>query len=309
VNLIIPDSEAFIMSDLTLANKIVEDSKYKGKNKPLLIGGTQLVPSPRNDFSKNENLYLFFQIFGLTGELAEKGTLEFSLFKEEEKIHSFSKRVSDYPDRTYFLEEFPLSDYPPAHYKIRVALLDHTNKELLYSQDHFFISPVISIPRPWVLSFSLPSSDDAMYANIIGLQYQHKGNQKKARQLLEEAYRKQPLSAKYGIDLAWLLLAEKEYQKAKEISLPFLKEKERHEFLLLLGQSCQALGEYGEAIVYFKDYLSRFGTNLQVLNSVGECYYRLGNMEEALIAWEKSLEINPTQEELKKRVESIKRQY
>ena len=76
---------------------------------------------------------------------------------------------------------------------------------------------------------------------------------------------------------------------------------------MVLGQASQALGEYGEAVAYFKDFLSRFGTNLQVLNSIGECYFRLNNMEEALIAWEKSLEIDPNQEDLKKKVDLIKR--
>jgi tetratricopeptide (TPR) repeat protein len=42
------------------------------------------------------------------------------------------------------------------------------------------------------------------------------------------------------------------------------------------------------------------------LNSVGECFYRLGNIKEALIAWEKSLEINPDQEDLIKIVTRLK---
>lgn len=308
VSFYIPEASSLIMSDLTLANRIVEDSKYKGKNKPLLIGGTQLVPSPRNDFSKNETLYLFFQIFGLTEELSAQGTLEYLLFKEEEKIHSFSKKIADYPDKTYFLEEFPLTNYSPALYKIRVALHDDNNKEVLFSQSHFYISLQPTVPRPWVLSFPMPSSDDPLYANILGLQYQNKGKLQKALALLEEAFRKQPQSAKYGLDFARILFAEKEYQKVKEIALPFLKEWEKYEFLSVLGQSCQALGEYAEAIAYYKDYLTRFGTNIQILNSTGECYYRLGNVEEALIAWKKSLEISPNQEDLKKTVESIKRQ-
>lgn len=308
VSFYIPEASSLIMSDLTLANRIVEDSKYKGKNKPLLIGGTQLVPSPRNDFSKNETLYLFFQIFGLTEELSAQGTLEYLLFKEEEKIHSFSKKIADYPDKTYFLEEFPLANYSPALYKIRVALHDDNNKEVLFSQSHFYISLQPTVPRPWVLSFPMPSSDDPLYANILGLQYQNKGKLQKAHALLEEAFRKQPQSAKYGLDFARILFAEKQYQKVKEIALPFLKEWEKYEFLSVLGKSCQALGEYAEAIAYYKDCLTRFGTNIQILNSTGECYYQLGNMEEALIAWEKSLEISPNQEDLKKTVESIKRQ-
>jgi hypothetical protein len=48
------------------------------------------------------------------------------------------------------------------------------------------------------------------------------------------------------------------------------------------------------------------GTNLLILNSIGECYFRLGNIDEALIAWEKSLEIDSNQVDIKEKVKSIK---
>ncbi|GAH69061.1 unnamed protein product, partial [marine sediment metagenome] len=62
-----------------------------------------------------------------------------------------------------------------------------------------------------------------------------------------------------------------------------------------------------EAISFYKEYLSHAGTNLNILNSIGKCYYRLGNIKEALITWEKSLEINSNQKALKKLVDQLKR--
>ena len=43
------------------------------------------------------------------------------------------------------------------------------------------------------------------------------------------------------------------------------------------------------------------GVNLLVLNAIGDCHARLGQKEDALAAWKKSLEINPKQEEVQKR--------
>jgi len=67
----IPNALSLQMTYLLLANRVIKDSKYAGKNKPFLIDDIQLVPSPRNDFSHNSKLYLFFQIFGLDKELKE----------------------------------------------------------------------------------------------------------------------------------------------------------------------------------------------------------------------------------------------
>lgn len=305
-DIIIPEASNLQMSSPILANKIVKNSKYKGKNKAFLIGNIQLVPSPRNDFSLRDNLYLFFQIYGLDEDLKENGYLEFSIFKGSEKIHSFIKSIKEYPDRTNFLEEFSLANFRPANYKIIVSLFNKNKDEILSEQSNFYISPVSFLPRPWVLSVPMSSSADPLYLNILGNQLLNKKDIQRAKSLLERAYRKNPNSIKFALDFSKALFAEKEYQRVKQMALPFLKDQEKYEFLGILGQSCQALGEFGDAISYYKDYLSHYGTNLNVLNSIGECYYRLGNIEEALIAWEKSLEINPKQEKLKKTVESIR---
>jgi GWxTD domain-containing protein len=305
-DIFVPESSNLQMSSPILANRIVKNSKYKGKNKAFLIENIQLVPSPRNDFSLRDNLYLFFQIYSLDEDLKENGYLEFSIFKGSEKIHSFIKSIKEYPDRTNFLEEFSLANFRPANYKIIVSLFNKNKDEILSEQSNFYISPVAFLPRPWVLSVPMSSSTDPLYLNILGIQFLNKKDIQRAKPLLEKAYRKNPNSIKFALDLSKALFAAKEYQRVKQMALLFLKDQEKYEFLGILGQSCQALGEFGDAISYYKDYLSHYGTNLNVINSIGECYYRLGNIEEALIAWEKSLEIDPKQEKLKKTVESIR---
>ncbi|MDH5468361.1 MAG: GWxTD domain-containing protein, partial [Candidatus Aminicenantes bacterium] len=302
----VPQISSLQMSSLILASKAERNSKYKGKNKPFLFGDIQLVPSPRNDFFRDENLYIFFQIYGLTDELKENGNLEYSIYNQEKKVHSFTKNIKDYPSAPDFLEEISLANIPYAHYIIKVSLLNENKEEILHEQNNFYISPLNYLPRPWVLSFPLPSSDDPVCLNIIGNQYLNTKNFEMAKTLLEMAYRKNPLSAKYALDFCQVLFALKDYKSVKEVVLPFLEDQEKYVFSAILGQSSQALGELQEAISHYKDYLSHYGTNVNVLNAIGECYYRLGNNEEALVAWEKSLELSPNQERIKKMVESIK---
>jgi len=302
----IPEPSSLQMSSLLLANRVDKNSRYKEKNKPYQIKNIQFVPSPRNDFSRKDNLYLFFQIYGLDDALKENGYLEYSISKDNEKVHSLIKAIKEYPDKTNFFEEFSLGNFTPAYYKIKVSLLNRNREEILFEQSNFYISQFAFLPRPWILSLPRPSSDDPSYSNILGNQFLNKKDIQTAKSLLEKAYQKDPKSIKFALDFSRALLMAKEYQRVKQIAIPFLKSQEKYKFSGILGQSCQALGKFEDAVSYYKDYLSHYGTNINVLNSIGECYYKLGNNEEAIIAWEKSLEISPKQEKLKKIVKSLK---
>jgi tetratricopeptide (TPR) repeat protein len=97
------------------------------------------------------------------------------------------------------------------------------------------------------------------------------------------------------------------YQKVLDVGTPFMQTDQKHEFYALMGLSLQGLAQYEEAIRYFKDYLAYHGTNVRILNAIGSCYQRLGNIDEALVAWEKSLELFPEQNELKTYIASLKK--
>jgi GWxTD domain-containing protein len=303
-DLTVPEASSLQMSPLILANRIDKNSQYKGQSKPFLIENLQLLPSPRNDFSRQDTLTLFFQILGLTQDLKESGTLEYALFKEGEKVRSFVKNIKDYASQTNFFEEFILADLAPAYYTLKVSLLDKNQAVLLSEQSLFYITPMAYLLRPWVLSLPRPS-DDPENINILGNQFLNKQDASKARTLLEEAYRKDPSSDRFALDFCRGLFLTKEYQLVKQVALPFVKEKQKYEFLQVLGKASQALGEYAEAIAVYKEYLTRFGTNINVLNAIGDCYYQLGNIPEALVAWNKSLQISPNQERIKALVKSL----
>ncbi len=301
-----PPSSSFQISALLLANRVIRNSEYAGKNKPFLVGDIQLVPSPRNDFSQGDRLYLYFQIHGLPDNLRERGAFEYSILKDENKVHGLVKNIKDYQDRENFFEEFSLADLAAAYYKIKVSLLDEEKKEILFEQSNFYISHLPNLPRPWILSIPQPSSQDPIYANILGNQLLNKKDMAKAKRLLNDAYQRAPNSKKFALDFCRVLFLDKNYQKVKEVASPFLKDEQKYEFLPVVGQASQSLGELAEAIAYYKEYLAHYGANLFILNSIGDCYYRLGNAEEALIAYEKSLELNPDQEKVRKIVDTLK---
>ena len=66
--------------------------------------------------------------------------------------------------------------------------------------------------------------------------------------------------------------------------------------------------QYDEAIKLYMDIIIKFGLRIDILNSLGFCYHQIGNMAEARTAWEKSIEINSEQPDIKKMLDSIKKE-
>jgi GWxTD domain-containing protein len=305
-DILVPAANAFSMSAPIVGNKSDKNSRFKGSAKSFLLNDIQLVPSPRNDFQVGETIYLFFQLSNVPADLKASGTIDYSILREGKPFKSNSRALSEIADLSNIYEEFPLTDYSPAQYQVRIAVCGADKNERLGSQFRFYITNMINLPRPFVLSKPQPPSNDPSIVNILGNQYLNNEETEKARPLLEAAYRRDPNQAKYALDFARILLLSKDYLGIKPVIAPFLADDRKWDFLQIAGQAAQSLGELAPAIDYYKSYLNHFGANILILNAVGECYLNVGGPVDALVAWEKSLQLNPNQPELKARVQKLK---
>ena len=301
----IPPAKTLTLSTPLLANRIVRNPAFAGQVKPFTVGETQIVASPRNDFTVQDTLTLFCELGGLTDELKANGSLAITLVRNNQVVAATTKALAGAPDPMRVLEEFPLAAFPPDYYTANVALLDGAGTERLSSKASFYISLRTALPRSWIMYAPLPPSTDPSYVNIRGMQYYRTGDTARARPLLEEACRRSPGSVPFALDLSKLLVDLKDYEGLQSVALPFYRDKKNYEFAEFLGVSAQALGRYPEAIGYYKDYLTYFGTNLNVLNSIGDCYVKTGDIAGAITVWRKSLELSPSQPELKKKLADI----
>lgn len=294
------------ISELTLANAAKSDPKYNNIEKSFLVDGIQLLPSPRNDFVAGDTLYVYFQLFGLSPEQLKKGHIIYTLYKDDNPVKTIKKNIIEYPVKTGILEEFSLAGYSPAYYNIKVAVFGNETQPLVKGEESFYITPMGYLPRPWVVSLSSPvNSPD--YLNQLGIQYVNSNRDEEALDYLRRAYNMNPTSPTLAADYCRILNKLKMYEKVLEVGTPFMQTEQKNQFYALMGLALQALGQYEQAVKQFKDYLAYHGTNLRILNAIGTCYQRLGNIDEALVAWEKSLEILPDQPELKAYVESLKK--
>jgi tetratricopeptide (TPR) repeat protein len=225
--------------------------------------------------------------------------------RNDQVVAAVSKSLAGVPDPFRVMEAFSLASFPPDYYQATVELLDAAKTVVLSSNASFYVSLNTSLPRSWIMYAPLPPANDPSYVNIRGMQYFRAGNMARARPLLEEACRRSPDSAPFALDLCQVLFELKDHDAVRSLATPFYRDKKNYEFAQYLGESSQALGRYGEAIGFYKDYLTYFGTNLIVLNAIGECYVQTGDLAGAITVWRKSLELSPNQAELKQKLAAI----
>lgn len=307
-DLFIPgQQDAIQMTSFIMGYSMEKKALEKGLLRPFQIGTNQLYFQANRTFVQQDKLVLAFQIHGLEPSQVEKGEIRYTFQKNAEPFRTETKRVLDYPERPNFVEQFTLLDFSPAHYRVEVSLLID-GQEILYETDEFDVTHQALIARPWVYSRLMPGPDSPDYSYMIGTQYYNSGKVQEARVYFENAYRKNPDTAAYALNLAQLYMVLKEYGKVEPLLLPMFNKPEppEYEVFFLMGKAYQALGELNKAVEFLNAAIDHYGINTNVLNAVGECYFQLGNMEEALAAWEKSVEIDPDQPELKKSLEAIK---
>jgi tetratricopeptide (TPR) repeat protein len=280
---------------------------------PFRIREGQLICNPGNAFTKNDILYVFFQLYGLNDNLRERGKIVFTFYKVYaggEEFLSVTKRIADLADEGgNILVDFDLRDFPTSDYKLVVTVSDQNDQHLLEDSRFFSVSPKKLIARPQIFSKVVSTANEALVPYITGMQHLNKGDVQEGSRLLELAYHRNPTVIDFAIGLSRAYLLTKQHGKIEAVLSPFLEgENPEFEVLFLLAESKKNLSEFDEAIRLYRDIIVKFGLRINILNSLGYCYYQAGNEAEARAAWEKSMEINPEQPEIKKMLDSLKKE-
>ena len=295
------------MGGLLLAYKA--EAKPEGDGGvPFAVGREQILCQSRKSYGTKDTLVLFFQLFGLTDELRAAGSYHVSFLKEDRPFSTRIRKLSDRGPGDDFLETQELATFPPGYYQALVTIYDGQGREVASSKGNFEVITLPAFPRPMVMAKVRPAMKREDFLFETGLQYARSGDRAEALKRVSEAYALDPRRQEFAVAFAQLLFAQGEYQRAKDALLPFSAgEAPPAEILSLLGRTCHALNQYREAVTYYSSYLSRYGANIDILNYLGTCYFQLGEKEEALKTWTKSLEVSPDQEKIRALIESLKK--
>jgi GWxTD domain-containing protein len=307
--LIIPADESRPwITPLLLGYKAARPETGPAKLRPFEVGGVSIQAQANRTFTRTEGLVLAFQIWGLPRPASDDIEVVYTFSKEGQPFRSYSRRPSAYSAFPDVVEPVDLSEFLPAHYQVQVSVRSGAG-EIAAAAEEFDLTPLEKMARPWVYTKLLPGLDDPVYQVLIGNQLFSSGRFEEARRNLEAAYSKKPESADFALSLARVDMALHDDSRVETLLLPFFHQEQppRYEFFFLLARAYHQRGEWEKALEIVDEGISRYGLNSVFLNLRGECYLRLGNRAEALKAWEKSLEINPSQPDVQKAVDSLQK--
>ena len=217
--LTVPSGNELAMSPFVLARSAVSGSPAAAPRRAFKVGTTQLTPDPGLVFHVGENLYLFYQILGLTPELRESGVVRTTVGKPGTRGTATRKSVREAGGGPDFLETIPLDATPAGTYVVAVELLDAEDRPQASGAASFKVSST-GLPGFWVYGPSNPGPEDPSHDHRLGTQYLVVGDSGKAREALARAHAKAPQSVEYATAYGQALLAAGDAVKALEILRP-----------------------------------------------------------------------------------------
>jgi GWxTD domain-containing protein len=301
------ETPALQMTSPILGYKTARVDARTKRLKPFQMGSVQVYAQPGRIFSKKDTLVVAFQIFGLTAAQKQTGLIRFAFTRTGEPPRVETKAVKDCASLPDILAEFPLADFVPAHYALTVSVTAE-RREIMAGTEEFDISHAEFIPRPWFFSKVIPESSDPIFTHVTGIQLFNAGRMEEARAYLETAFRQRPDSAETALALAKAHMALSEPVKIPPLLSRFLEPPQppQYEIFALAGQALAQLGESAQAVQVLESAISHFGVSPSLLNAVGECYARLDRTKDALAAWDKSLQLDANQPEIKKKSDALR---
>ena len=304
---IIPEvDDAPRLSDILLCYDAKTMADGSGVYRPFQFEGMLLFTQPKNVLFSSDQFSAAFQVWGVNGELRENAMVTIEIIKGGEIVYKNARNIAGSTTTINILEKIPLENMPAAFYEMRVALKDQSGNELDARRINYAVSTLAGYARPLVKTTALPVSNDALNNYRLGMQHSNKSNYVDAAREFETARFKKREDVNFAISLAGAYLHLNRFGEILDVLIPFLeKEPAIYEVFFFLGKAAQGKEDYGGALKYYIQAASHFGADIPLLNSMGDCYFRLENFAEASKFWKKSMEMNPKQPLVQKKIDTL----
>ncbi len=280
---------------------------------PFKLNDKKLLIDPKDTFSPKENVAFLFNILNSTKELWEKGKIDVQIngLKTQNSIKkSFSIDLKNYPFSTNLgiTHSLPADDLSPDYYNLTLILKKDNSEIIDEKTGNFIISPQEAVPHPVTLAKVFPLSNNFLYLYALAYQYDKVDKFDKAEAMYQRAFTAQPNYTAGLIEYGNFLVKIKKFSQSIELIEPIEGDEEtKFQYFLIKGMALKGMGNYSMAIDNLLEGNKIYNSNTDLLGSLGYCFYKTGDIKNALDVLKASLKLNPNQEDIKKLIEEIER--
>jgi len=280
---------------------------------PYKILDKKLAVDPKDTFGTSDDVVFFFNIENLTLDLWKGGDVKVSIkgtTGENPYEKSYTLDLETYTfNKTLFLSQsLPASEFVPDYYYLDLTFVDQEGDTVDEQSGKFIISPQKTVAHPNPKIKGVPLPNQFIFYFMLAKQYENLNNSDKAEENYAKAYALRPEYIEGLIDYANFILKLNKFDRTLEL-IEKAKENEEQKFnyYLIKGKAQMGLGRYAEAIVDFLEGNKIYNSDLGLLNSLGFCYFKTGQTQEALEILNISLKLNPVQEQVKALIKEIEK--
>lgn len=280
---------------------------------PYKLLDKKLAVDPKNTFGTSDDVVFFFNIENLTQDLWKGGKVKVLITGatgESPYEKSYTLNLSTYTfNKTLFLSQsLPASEFVPDYYYLDLIFMDQEGRTVDEQSGKFIISPLNSVAHPNPKIKGVTKQNQFIYYFMLAEQYENLNKAGKAEDNYAKAYAMRPDYIKGVIDYANFILKLNKFEETLElIEKAKDNEEQKFNYYLIKGKALMGLGRYAEAIIEFLAGNEIYNSDLGVLNSLGFCYNKTGQEQEALEILKISLKLNPEQEQVKALVKEIEK--
>jgi len=280
---------------------------------PFKVNDRKLVTDPKMTFARTDTVAVLFNLVNVTEDLFRGGSARISVRGLREaspvrKDYTLRLDATPYAKVLSFPQTVPAADLDPDYYDLVVELIGADGRTIDTKKASFVVSPAPAVGHPIANAKGVALANQFLYRYMLAQQAEKTGRPDAARALYEQAYQLNPEYKEGVIMYAGFLNKTGDFGAALEIARKLEADEQRKfTYHVLRGQALMGQEKYEEAVSEFVSANKLYNSDIQVLNGLGRCYFRLGRKAEALEALKASLSLDPKQDAVKKLIDEIQK--
>jgi len=285
----------------------------RGIHLPYKVLDKKLLIDPSLTFAVRESPSFLFSVTDITESDWRAGRVEVTVTGSKHGLAPFETitlplNAQPFGSTLYFIQTISDGTLPSDYYVLEVVLRNGSGQELDKKKVQFIVSPNENVPHPIAQTKMARIANPSPLYVILATQSEKTGQEEDAEAWYERAHDSNPLGRKELVQYSRFLIRIGKPEKSMSL-IENIKDESafRFDYVLIKGLAKMAMGKTEEAVECFLEGNRIYNSDTLLLNSLGTCYLKLGQKDNAEAALRASLRLNPEQEDVKKLITEIEK--